>query len=334
MTDTRLTLCLPVDLIRFFDAQQTQASIRTDVIAGSADDEDVLASYIEDAEDELFELTGGEFETARVGSPGLPESYEAVTFNVSGHKQYRRAFSHATFDYAYDEKTVHLDNGDILPFDSAAGDEVLVYEGVSEGYEDITDEEGETWRIVDNRAGVLAIDPELIFDARIGRPRDGVSLGNDRLRDLRFRISYRYGGLGGTRREAATAELDTSLSDSQTGTVAVTTDSAFPSGNDAGSIVVLIGREYLEVLPDPANDQVEILTRGVRGTTAAAHDDGDRIQYTPPAVRKAVAARASMQLLQSSRYQSFLPDSEDAIDKGDMMDESQAVWERTVEALM
>jgi len=112
--------------------------------------------------------------------------------------------------------------------------------------------------------------------------------------------------------------------------VSVASGSGFPG---TSQIIVKIGREYLSVAPDPENDEMEILQRGVRGTEGAAHDADDVVQYTPPAVRKAVASRAAESLVSSSRYQKWLPDNEDDISKDDLIDQLSATWEGTISAL-
>jgi hypothetical protein len=150
---------------------------------------------------------------------------------------------------------------------------------------------------------------------------------------MRFAISYRYGALGGDRGRASQTTLGEDITDSETGTVAVGDGSGFPVGAGAGTVVVLIGREYVEVNPDPANDQMDIVTRGVRGTTAASHSDGDRVQYTPGAVRKAVAARAGQLLIQDTAYRSWLPDADAEIDESEMADMMGATWDRIIEAM-
>jgi len=293
---------------------------------------------IEDAEDEFRSLTNADMRVSRVGVAGNRRTYEQPTYKLSGHKAYRQSFSHYTFDYDYDEVEIRLENERVLPFDSTEGDEVYVYHGLGDGvggdnWEDITDEEGGMWGIVNNVEGILAVDPELLHEALLGR-FDGLPRGNQRLQKLRFAISYRYGGLGGSLKRTAQTTLDASLTDSQTGTVAVTDGSRLPSDGTGGNLILKIGGEYLEVDPDPANDQLNIIERGVRGTTGAAHSSGDRVTYTPASVRKAVAARAGMQLIETSTYSEFLlPDTDDSLDKPAKHDALEATWSATVEAM-
>jgi hypothetical protein len=335
----RLSLALPVDIARgFFDSTVTQAQIDADTFQNSGDDPDLMASWIEDAEDEFRQRTDEDFRIGRVGVAGQRETYEHATYELSGHKAYRQDFSHHTFDYDYSEVTIRLDNDRVLPFDSAAGDEVYVYRGLGgdglaqSPWEDITDDEDEIWAVRNHPDGELAIHPLMLHRALMNR-YGRLPGGGQRLQKLRLAVSYRYGALGGDRDRATRTALSASLTDSQTGTVAVDDGARFPTGTDAGSIIVLVDREYMSVVPDPGNDEMDIIERGVRGTTAAAHDSGDSVKYTPPAIRKAVAARAGMQLVSADRYRQFLPDTESDMDAGQVQDEMESVWAATVEAM-
>jgi len=53
MSNDRLTLAVPVDVARVFDSTVTQAQINQSTFQNSPDDDDLLASMIEDAEDEF-----------------------------------------------------------------------------------------------------------------------------------------------------------------------------------------------------------------------------------------------------------------------------------------
>lgn len=336
----RLSLAVPVDVAHLFDSTVSQAQINADTFQNSGDDPDLMASWLEDAEDEFRQRTDEDMRIGRVGVAGQRETYEHATYKLSGHKAYRQSFSHYTFDYDYEEVQINLNNDRVLPFDPTAGDEVYVYRGLggstsvgtSDAWEDITDDEGEIWAVLDHADGTLAIHPLMLHRALMNR-YNSLPGGNQRLQKLRLAVSYRYGALGGDRDRAARTDLATSLTDSETGTVAVADGSRFPTGQAAGSIVVLVDREYMSVVPDPSNDQMDIIERGVRGTTAAAHDSGDSVKYTPPAVRKAVAARAGMQLTQSDRYRQWLPDTESDMDAGTVYDNLETIWSNTVESL-
>lgn len=333
MSTSRTTLAIPTDVARNFDSDITQAQLDADQFGAAPDDVDLLQSFLEDAEDEFFMETDSQIKIGRKGNKGQRETFEEVAKKLSGHKQYRRNFSHVTFDYDNRTDTLELANGSILPFDPEEGDAAYLYRGLrGEGWEDITEDRGELWDIVNYKRGELIISPELKRLIRT-RNRGGIGLVNNQLERVRIAISYRYGGLGGTRRQAARGTITEELSDSQTGTVSVSGDSTFPTDDAGGGFVVLVDREYILARADPENDELELVERGVRGTQAASHDSDTRFSYTPPAIRKAVAARAAMQLVTSGRYQTWLPDTEDDITKSDLYDELETIWTTTVEAL-
>ena len=334
-TDERLTLALPIDTVRLFDTSVSQAQLDASTFQNSTDDIDLLAGMIEDAENEFRQHTGEKYSIGRKGITGRRETYEQVTYDVSGHEQYKRAWTGTAGNYRNTERTKQLDGERVLPFDPDEGDEAYVYRGLSPGvsdsWEDITAEYGETWAIRNHVTGRIAISPVEIARSLRGNYH-GLGVGRDRLRNVTLAISYRYGGLGGSSNHASATTLTETggIDDSQTDTVDVADGARFPSD---GTKIVLIDREYLEVKALPDTDELQLIDRGVRGTDAASHEDGARIQYTPPAVRKAVAARAAEQLVVSGRYTDWMPDTEDSVDRDDMIDQFSEIWDGTVTAL-
>ena len=333
----RLTLALPIDLARTFDHTVTQTQLQNNTFQGTPDDRDVLSGIIEDAEDEFRQQADTDMRVSRVGVAGRMETYEQVTYEVSGHRAFKRSFSRVGSNYRPTEVTKNLRHARVLPFDKSEGDEAYLYRGLggshgggSDEWDDVTDYAGDTWDIVDHASGTVVFHPIELARALVPSGR-GVSMYGGRLRELRLAISYRYGALGGSRGTATQTELGESVNTSKTGTVSVADGSGFPVGQ--GSIIVLVGEEYMEVEPDPSNSSMNVVSRAVRGTEAAAHSSGDRVQYTPPSVRKAVAARAGMSLIQSGRYSAWLPDEDDAISKNDLLDRLEATWKQTVEAM-
>jgi hypothetical protein len=336
MTTDRLSLALPTDVPRdAFDITVTQPQIDADTFLNTSDDTEALTGWVAAAEDELRQQTNDNMRISRAGVAGRRETYEQQTYRLPGHQQYRARFSTYTFDYDYDEKTIPLDNGRVLPFDSGEGDEIYAYRGLGDGtqWENITDEQGDAWDILDNVSGGLVVHPSELYEVMFGRVAGGVPFAGVGMDRLRVAISYRYGGLGGSLSRTAQTTLDTSLTTSDTGPTAVADGSRLPTAGVGGTIVMKIGGEYLEVDPDPAGDSIDINARGVRGTTAASHNAGDRVVYTPPAIRKAVAARAGMTLIGSSQYRSWLPDADAELDELDLLNELRGTWEGTIAAL-
>ena len=333
----RLTLALPTDVfLDHFDSTVTQTQLDNNTTLGSPDDRDMLTSQLEGAEDEFRQLTDTDMRLARAGTPGQRETYEQLTHKVKGHQAFKTSFSRAGRDYAATEMTVSLQNGRVLPFDVEAGDQCYVYRGTrrtgTDQWEDITADRGETWDIIDHQRGTVVIHP-IKLQRAAARATHGIGVGSRRLREVRLAISYRYGALGGSRGAAASTTLTEQLTEEGPDRVGIDDAGRLPVGLGGGSIVLLIGGEYVSASVDVDADELVIAERGIRNTDPASHDAEARVQYTPPAVRKAVAARAGMSIIQSGRYQSFLPDADDVIDKSDMLDQLRETWERTLEAM-
>lgn len=330
----RLTLALPIDVARVFDHTVTQTQLANNTFQGTPDDKDVLSGHIEDAEDEFRSATDTGVRLSRTGSPGNRETYEQVTHKVKGHQAFKRTFSRTARDYAAREVRNNLAHTRILPFDSTAGDEAHVWRGVSRAanteWEDITDDIGDTWDIIDYRNGIIVLDPVKLHRAMVAGGH-GVGLAGNRLDEVRIALTYRHGALGGGRAVSGAATLDDALSQGATPDVVALTDAERLPG--LGDVELLIGDEYLLADIDPGAGTMNVLERGNRGTTDVAHSAEDRVQYTPGAVRKAVASRAAMALIQAGRYSAWLPDADDAIDKSDMLESLESTWSGTVEAL-
>lgn len=336
MTD-RTTLALPIDTVRNFDHTVTQAQIQANTFQATPDDVDMLQSRIKDAEDEYRARTGLTTRLSRAGTPGDRSTYDEITYKVPGHETYKRNWSRVGGDYLNQEVTKDLSNDRVLPFDSSEGDEAYIYRGVSgtntDQWVDVTDQRGELWDIVDHRNGTVSFHPIELDRAMIAGAA-GVGISRSRLDKLRFKITYRYGGLGSDRSNPGTTSLTEEITDAESVpfTVGVGDANRLPT-TGGGSVVLLVGGEYLRATVDTDNDELDVVERAVRGTAEEAHGSGDRVQYTPPVARKAVAARAAMGLIQAGRYSKWLPDADDTISKGDMMDELRETWESGIEAV-
>ena len=333
----RTELCLPIDVARtLFDTTVTQAQINANTFQNSSGDRDLLLSMIEDAESEFYDAVSDQMKVGTVGLPGTRETYEQVTYDVSGHEQYKRTWTGTGGGYRNTERTTNLQKSRILPFDPAEGDEAYLYRGMAtanssdDGWEDVTADQGDIWDIVNNREGRITLSPVAIEQSTRGSNHGLSVAGRNRLREVRLAITYRYGALGGSRSTTAETTLVNSLSQGTTGTVDIGDGTRAPSTSE---VVVKIEDEYLSVTFDPDADTMTILERGVRGTTDSAHDADDVVFYAPPSVRKAVAAHAAENLVTSSRYSDWLPDTEDDIDKGDMLDQFSDIWTTTISAL-
>jgi len=119
----RLTFCLPIDVARQFDATVSTDIIGSDNFQNSPDDDDLLASYIEDAETEFNDRTDSAMKIGRVGVEGRRNTYEHLTYKLAGHNQFKRNFTGVWSDYDPTEETIQLDNERVIPFDDTEGDD-------------------------------------------------------------------------------------------------------------------------------------------------------------------------------------------------------------------
>jgi len=329
----RLSLALPVDVIRSFDQTILQSQLEDGQVTDPNDDLDVIASYIEDAEDEFRQRTGFSTRDSRMGVPGDRDTYEVVEFDLSGHRIYRRRFSHATFDYDYSEEARDLMNDQLKPFDPDE-DDAFMWRGVAEGWENVSDEYGETWSFRDERTGEVAIHPVELHEA-LTRSYDGLPGAGGQQTAVRLAVSYRYGASARSRSRIGTASFAGSLggTESDLGTVAVDDIDKLPRGPASDVAIYKSGGEYFVATPDRDAGELDVKARGVRGTSPEAHADGDRVLYVPPTVRKAVAARACIELLKGSRVQAYLPDNESDISKGDLIGDLKETYQQALDTL-
>jgi hypothetical protein len=335
MSTQRTRLAIPIDIPRTqYDSTVTQTQIDNNVVLGSSDDRDTLASMIEDAEAEFRTRVDADMEIARKGVPGDRPTFEQTTYKISGHKLTKGTFTGTWTDYYPTQQTMLLDEQNVLPFDSAEDDAVYLYKGLDETnpWEDVTADKGDIWDILDYREGRFTFSPARVAEEYIDTVSTARGTVPSFLKRIRFAVTYRYGSLGGDKSFAGSTSLDASLTQSQTGTVAVTDASRLPT-TLSGDIILLVDREYIRATVDAQNDEIDVLERGVRGTNDTGHSSGDGVSYTPGAVRKAIAARAGVSLAQSGRYQAFVPDADDSLDRSDIISRMQDTWEGTITAL-
>jgi len=331
----RVSLALPIDVIRLLDVTVSDAQITNDQPLASGDDYDAFASAIEDAEGEFKRQVSLSSRVSREGIPGRTESFEQPTYKVSGHKTTKATFTGVWTDYLPQEAEVRLANDRVLPFDTAEDDEAYFYQGLDADskWVDISDEQGESWDILNHRKGTLVFYPydfiEEIIDVNLGGLRGIPTF----LRNFRFAISYRHGVLDRSSSQVGQTELAASLTDSQTGTVAVDDVEVLSRGRVSSTAILRIGSEYLTATYDRSAGDVDIIERGVRGTTAVSHDTGETVMYVPPEYRKAIAARAGMQIGSSMRYSEWLPESDDSMSREEVVGELQEIWDGTLTAL-
>lgn len=329
----RLGLALPIDVARVFDHTVTQAQIDANTWPGGSDDsQDVLESAIEGAEDEFRTTANLDIGVSRTGIPGEIETYEEVTYKLPGHQAFKRSWSRSARDYRPTEVEKGLGGKRIMPWDTTEGDEARVWRGFgrneADRWEDISDDHGDTWEIIDYREGKIAIHPIKLHKALSNV--HGITHGGQRLHKVRLRLTYRFGDLGRGRSLVRKSQLDEAITDTDTGATSVVDADVFPATVAGGALILLVGQEYVRANIDRSVGNIDILERGVRGSSASSHSSGDRVQFIPPMVRNAVSARAGMQMIVSGRYDAFLPDSEDVIDKSNMLEEMRSTWDTAV----
>jgi len=337
-TADRTTAALPIDVVRLVDATTTQEQITGGTYLGG-DDRETLRSFIEDAENEFKQRTGTAYRIGREGLSGARETYDTVTVSLDKRQSYKQSWMGVSAQYDLQEPEAHLNNERVLPFDPDEGDEAYIYRGMSgsaaspgDAWDDVTDQYGNAFYIVDHRKGVVFFEEGEVLRS-LSRTAQGLSTGSGRRDEIRLAITYRYGSLGGSRQGATTTTLTQQIDDTETGTVSVADGSLVPSGGSSGPVTFRVGEEYVLADPDPAGDAIAILERGVRGTTASAHSDGARLNYTPPAIRKAIAARAGMSVLSSGRYQAWAPDTDESFQLDDVRGQLEETYMNTVEAM-
>jgi hypothetical protein len=332
----RLSLALPIDVIRRIDVTVSDAQIADDQPLSTAGDYDAFAAAIEDAEGEFKRMVGLSSRVSREGIPGRRETYEEQTYAISGHKLTKGTFTGVWTDYLPEEQHLVLANDRLLPFDSEEGDEVYFYQGLNtdgDTWVNLTDEEGDIWQFIDHRRGKFVFDPyqltEFILDDLTGTYRTLPTF----LKEMRFAISYRHGILDRSSSQVGQTELGASLTDSETGLVSVGDVEVLSRGRVSSTAILRIGSEYVTAEYDRAAGDIDIIERGVRGTDAVAHDSGETVMYVPPEYRKAVAARAGMDIATSQRYRAWLPDADDSMDREAVIGELESVWMGIVDAL-
>lgn len=282
--------CLPEDVLRLFDAQESMDRL-------SAADIDLIRDAIDDV-GSTFEIeTGHAFRLTRVGSPGSPETYEYADIEGSHRKPPLR---------------VLLDHRFILPFDSTKGD-ALEYRSGRDDWTPITDQAGDEFT-PKYAAGALKVYRWLI-------QRIVWDVPDDRY----LRASYRYGALGGRHDQGGQTTLDGSITDSDT-SVSVANAGRLVDG---GTIKIYGDNvEYVDI--ESINYDTDTLTvsRGERSTTAAAHSDGDTVHYVPEGVIMKMAGKAAEEGQLYELFTDRLVDTGDGVGAKDRIEKWASGYDR------
>lgn len=309
---TRLNYALPEDVLRKADP-----SVGTDAFGQSFVSKERTRARIEAVEDKWEQTTGAVFRSTRAGRAGQPEAYEYHELEIP--------FQHGHGPRQSGMVTVNLDHDNVLPFDSANGDAVEIRFSRSDAWEDITDQEGDRWELINLRDGTLKLYLFPIYDED---GRDGINIhpGGD---EVFLRLTYRYGNLGADSRSGGESALGSQLTAGSTGATSVGNAGRLPKG---GHPMVIGGTEYVYVSGvDTTNDEITIDTRGLRDTTDADHASGAAVQYVPMDVREAVAAKAAAEILRNDDQLDFTIEGSDPVDIMAKTRELEKEWSETID---
>lgn len=282
--------CLPEDVLRLFDAQESLDRL-------SAADKDLIRDAIDDVGSDFEIKTKHAFRLTRVGSPGASETYEYADIEGSHHSPPLR---------------VLLDHRYILPFDSTEGD-ALEYRSGRDEWTAITDDAGDEFTL-EYEAGALKVYRWLINRIVWDVPDDRY-----------LRASYRYGALGGRHDQGGQTTLDGAITDADT-SISVANAGRLVEGET----VLIYGDnvEYVDV--ESINHDTNTLTvsRGERSTDAVAHADGDTIHYCPLGVRKAMAGKAAEEGQLYELFTDRLVDTGDGVGGKDRIEKWADAYDR------
>lgn len=286
--------CHVVDVLRKFNPQLTESNLDSNDYIGNEDREQIRARI--DAVGSTYDGRAVAARQLRVGSPGAPETYEK---HDAPHRGWKR------------QMLIDLDGRNVLPFDPNEGDVIEVRTGRDQ-WEDITANAGDDY-VLEAGPGRLNLYRRLI----------GRLYFEDR-RNRFLRVSYRHGGLGGSRGRGGQTTLDGSLDDTTT-TVSVANAARLP---DSG--VALIGNdEYVRITDvDYQTDELTVV-RGVRATTAASQADGAVIHYCPEAIRDAVAGMTAAELVRYDDWTATIVDGDASINPQQKIDD----WEEAFDSV-
>lgn len=291
----RALYALPVDVVRHFKGNATQSDIDSNNIIGSGDRAKIRA-HLDEAANEFEDITGKAYRLGRMGAPGATETYESAdVINVRTNPPLWAT----------------LTRRPVLPFDSNSNDTLEVRTG-KDSWTDVTDQRGNEFTI-ENRTGRIKIYRRL-FEWIYWDARD----------DRYLRATYRYGALGGDQHEGGETTLDGSITNSDT-SISVSNAARLPSNG----IVSFGNSEYVRVTSVDYSTDTLTVSRGERATSAESHNDGDVVHYAPEGIRKAIAAKAAMELQQQQDWiaDKLVDPDEQVVDGTERLDRWESTWE-------
>lgn len=261
----------------------------------------VYQTRVNRASQEWDQSTGSPMRTIRVGAPERPESWEQHDArDARGAPPVR----------------VGLNYDNIVPLDPAEGDALEIRKG-RDTYEDVTDEEGDTW-IMDYKRGELKVYRFLINRAVF-----------ERVSERFLRISYRAGGLGGSRERGVSTVTTASVTDTDT-TLSVEDASGFPQAPVVLFVENASGTEAVRATSVDVDADEITVERGVEFTTPDSINNEATVQYTPADVREAVAARATQQVMLNDDSDLAVPDNGQLSSRSERAQQLKETWDTAV----
>lgn len=267
----RSNYCTIVDVLRVFDPRLDAAELDTDIgeYLGPETLEKVQTE-LEVAESALETETNTVFREATYGQEGVYGSYHWIPktdlINEESNTRPTRFYLRPN----------------LIPFDTDEGDE-LAYRTGTDSFTPIP----ESQYMVDWRSGqveLFDVFGRSYFAKRVNRPYQASPIV----------ARYRYGAGGHRTRDAGQTSLTATVDDTVGATVVVEDTNRLPPNTTEP---VLIGQsEYVLIDVDRSAGTITLTSRGLRGTEAQSHGEGDTVHYCPMDVRKAVASKASIQL--------------------------------------
>ena len=271
----RTRYCVPEDVARRAFGGTTGRQGQTDVataldaneLLGTQDDRETIQARIEAVESQ-WDRDATPMRAVSVGSSSVPKKYDAkgTPWPIN----------------------IYLDHQNVAPLDPNGGDFIATRTGRDQ-YTDITNQEGSAWT-ADYDKGVITV---------YRYPGAGQLPAFYQIRDQFVQISYQIAA-GGDFASAGQSTLSSTLSQGQTGTVSVANADRLPRSDET---MLIGGSEYVEVRDvDHENDEIEIVSRGVRYTDDVEHASGTTIHFCPLDVRDAVAAMGAVELLRTDAF--------------------------------
>lgn len=257
----RPILCQPIDVMRKFDPQVTESSLRNETEGVSPignEDWEKITSRIEGVESTLRRRGSRTYMTRRAGHPRHRDTW-VTPLNV----EYR--------DVSGARPRIFIELSDKM---------ITEVKGVElrkswDEFHEIDD-----WSLDPHNGTINIWDSYLPSWIRDWIEHPGFNA----------RVCYEHGAFGGSDSRAGQTETTESIDEQATSVTVDEVKRLPPSGG-----VLLIDGEYVSARL--TSDGLTLTARGLRGTSAEPHDSGSTVHYCPMHVREAVAAKTAIEVV-------------------------------------